>query len=78
MHIESQNGILAPGAFQPGNLSLQLELRRRRFPRLLVFLWPRLLGLRFMSLLQNRRDRTLAARCKALIFWGAVSRRWLV
>jgi hypothetical protein len=38
MYIKSQDGILAPGALKPSNLSLQLELRRRWFSGLLLFL----------------------------------------
>jgi hypothetical protein len=43
MHIEPQDRVLAPGALEPGDLGLKLELRWWRLARLLLFLRPRLL-----------------------------------
>jgi hypothetical protein len=38
VYIESQDGVLAPGALQPSNLSLELELRRWGLAGLLLLL----------------------------------------
>jgi hypothetical protein len=71
MDIESQDGVLAPGALKPSNLSLQLELRRWGFPGLLVFLrplgvfWCRLRGLLLMLRLGGKRPLVTS---KALLF----------
>jgi hypothetical protein len=60
VYIESQDGVLAPGALKPSNLSLELELRRWRFAGLLLLLLllrPRLLvccGLWWLLLLLLR------------------------
>jgi len=61
MYIESQNGVLASGALKPSNLSLQLELRRRRFSGLLLFLRPLCVICRLwrLLLLWLRRQRPL-------------------
>ncbi len=90
MYIESQDGILASGALKPSNLSLQLELRRRGFPRLVLLVYPlRLFGRRFgwlllllLLLLRHRRQRTLMAGWEALVFGVRLGRsglfgRWL-
>jgi hypothetical protein len=90
MYIESQDGILASGALKPSNLSLQLELRRWGFPRLVLFMYPLcLFGRRFgwlllllLLLLRCRRQRTLMAGWEALVFGVRLGRsglfgRWL-
>lgn len=81
MDVKSEDGIFAPGALQPRNLGLQLELRRRRFAGLLLFLVPRgLLGCGSWCLLLLRwlgRQRALLTR-KARWFRVRLGVCWLV